>query len=192
VAPATTALDSSRAGVAAYSRGDIAGSIGQFTDAVNADPENSQALNNLGQALVRAGRARDAIPYFNRAIAVSGDVWTYHFNRARAYAELQEWGPAISGYREATRLFPDDYATAFNMARALEASGDLAGAIEQYQRAIVLAPGEPDFHLSLAYVLETAQKPQDAMAAYRRYLELQDSGPAAEKVRKRLQELESK
>ena len=185
-------MDLSRGGLAAYAKGDVAGSVGQFTAAVEADPSNAQALNNLGQALVRSGRAREAIPYFDRAVAAASSEWTYHFNRAKAHGELQEWGSAVAGYREAARLFPDDYATAFNLARALQANGDMNGAVEQYQRAINLAPGEADFPLALAYALETAKRPTDAVKAYQRYLELQDSGPTAEKVRKRIQELESK
>ena len=184
-------MDLSRSGVAAYAKGDVAGSIEQFTDAVEADPKNAQALNNLGQALVRAGRAREAITYFDQAIAVTGTVWTYHFNRAKAYGELQDWSRAVGGYREAAGLFPQDYATAFNLARALQASGDLNGAIDEFQRAINLGPGEPDFPLALAYALESARRPGDAVSAYRRFLELQDSGPTAEKVRQRIQELES-
>ena len=189
---AYASIDVGRSGLAAYTRGDVAGSIARFTDAVSANPKDPQALNNLAQSLVRAGRAREAIPYFDQAVALTDTEWTYHFNRARAYGELQEWNRAISGYRDAARLFPQDYATAFNLARALQASGDLNGAIEEYQRAITLAPGEPDFLLSLAYALETASRPADAVSAYRRYLELQDSGPSAEKVRKRIEELESK
>ena len=183
-------MDLSRGGLSAYAKGDVAGSVEQFTAAVDADPSNAQALNNLGQALVRAGRAKDAIPYFDRAVAAASSEWTYHFNRAKAHGELQEWSSAVAGYREAARLFPDDYATAFNLARALQANNDLSGAVEAYQRAINLAPGEADFPLALAYVLETAKRPADAVKAYQRYLELQDSGPTAEKVRKRIQELE--
>jgi Flp pilus assembly protein TadD len=189
---AHAATDASRVGLAAYAKGDIAGSIGQFTDAVAANPEDPQALNNLGQSLVRGGRAREAIPYFDQAVARADGEWTYHFNRARAYGELREWGRAIDGYRQAARLFPQDYATAFNLARALQANGDLNGAIEEYHRAITLAPSEPDFPLSLAYALETAGRAPDAVSAYKQFLELQDSGPTAEKVRKRIEELESK
>ena len=184
-------MDLSRGGLAAYSKGDVAGSVEQFTAAVEADPSNAQALNNLGQALVRSGRAREALPYFDRAVAANSSEWTYHFNRARAHGELQEWGRAVAGYREAASLFPQDYATAFNLARALQANGDMSGAIEEYQRAINLAPGEAGFPLALAQALETARRPADAVRAYQRYLELQDSGPTAEKVRKRIQELES-
>lgn len=184
-----TSMDLSRGGLAAYAKGDVAGSVEQFTAAVEADPSNAQALNNLGQTLVRSGRAREALPYFDRAIAATSSEWTYHFNRARAYAELKEWSRAVSGYRDAAGLFPQDYATAYNLARALQASGDLNGAIDEYQRAINLAPGEPDFPLSLAYTLEAARRPADAVRAYERYLELQGSGPTAEKVRKRIEEL---
>jgi Flp pilus assembly protein TadD len=191
ISPTAQAMDRSRDGLAAYAKGDIAGSIEQFTNAVAADPKNAQALNNLGQALVRAGRAREAIPHFDRAIALVGDNWTYHFNRAKAHGDLQEWPDAITDYRRAAELFPQDYATAFNLARALQASGDLNGAVAEFQRAINLAPSEPDFPLALAYVLETARRPADAVSAYKRYLELQDSGPTAENVKQRIQELES-
>jgi tetratricopeptide (TPR) repeat protein len=187
-----TSMDLSRGGLAAYAKGDVGGSVQQFTAAVEADPSNAQALNNLGQALVRSGRAREALSYFDRAIAATSSVWTYHFNRARAYGELQDWGRAVAGYRDAAGLFPEDYATAFNLARALQASGDVNGAIGEFQRAINLAPGEPEFPLSLAFALETARRPADAIRAYQRFLELQDSGPTAEKVRKRIEELESK
>src|SRR5919206_1873185 len=51
--PVAVALDSKREGVAAYNRGDVAASIDGFTRAVDAHPDDAEALNNLGQALVR-------------------------------------------------------------------------------------------------------------------------------------------
>jgi len=189
--PGAYSMDVSRAGLAAYHRGDVAGSIEQFTAAVEANPGNADALNNLGQALVRVKRTLEAIPYFDRAIAASGATWAYHFNRARAYAELTEWGQAVAGYRDAARLFPSDYVTAFNLAKALQANGDMTGAIAEFDRAIALAPGQADFHLSRAYALETAKRPRDAAAAYRHYLELEESAPQAEKIKARIAQIES-
>jgi len=180
----------SRSGMAAYNRGDVAGSLEQFRAAVDADPENPEALNNVGQVLVRSGRTRDAIPYFDRAIGISDGVWAYHFNRARAYAQLQQWTSAVTGYREAARLFPDDYVTQFNLAKALEANGELTAAVDAYARAIGLAPGEPDFHLAHGQALEAAKRPAEAAAAYRRYLELVDAAPQAEKIKSRIAQLE--
>ncbi len=183
-------IDARRPGEAAYNSGDIAGAQDHFRRAVSADPRDPEALNNLGQVLVRQGRAREAIAYFDRAIAIVPSSWAYHFNRARAHATLEQWGPAVAGYRDAQRLFPDDYATAFNLAKALQKSGDLPAAIAGFERAIQLAPGQADFHLSHGLALEAARRPKDAATAYRRYLELAKAGPEADKVKERITLLE--
>jgi tetratricopeptide (TPR) repeat protein len=184
------AIDASRVALAAYSRGDMAGSLEQFTEAVDANPGDASALNNLAQVLVRTGRAGEAIPYFDRAIAIAGGTWAYHFNRARAHGELKSWPQAVAGYREAARLFPEDYATQFNLGKALQANGDLPDAVEAFERTIALAPGQADFHLSHGLALEGAQRPRDAAAAYRRFLDLMPSSPEAEKIKGRISQLE--
>ena len=184
------AIDSNRPGVAAYNAGDLPGAVEHFAAAVAANPGNPDALNNLGQVLVRSGRAREAIGHFDAAIAIAPATWAYHFNRARAFAQAQEWGPAIAGYRDAARLFPGDYVTQFNLAHALQASGDPGAAAEAYARAIELAPGEPRFHLSHAAALEAAGRPAEAAAAYRRFLELDPASPDAEKIKGRVEAIE--
>jgi tetratricopeptide (TPR) repeat protein len=188
-APEFAAADANRSGIAAYSGGDAQGALAQFSAAVEADPDNADALNNLGQILVKQGRAREAIPYFDRAVAAAGTVWAYHFNRARAYSELKEWRQAVQGYTDAARLFPDDYVTQFNLARARQADGDLDGAISAYAKAAELAPGQGEFQLWYGQALEQAGRREEAVAAYRRFLELQPDGPQAEKVKARLAQL---
>jgi tetratricopeptide (TPR) repeat protein len=188
-APAFAGAESSRQGIASYNGGDMTAAVAQFTAAVERDPNSADALNNLGQALVRTGRAREAIPYFDRAIAIADTVWAYHFNRARAYGELKEWRQAIAGYEDAARLFPDDYVTQFNLGRARQADGAMPGALEAYARAAELAPGQADFHLAYGLALDQSGKPREAVVEFRRFLELDPNGSQAEKVRIRLAEL---
>lgn len=184
-------LSANRDAAAAMSHGEVDRAIDDLTRAVNADPRNAMALNNLGLALVRAGRAADAIPYFDRAIELADTTWAYRFNRATAYDSLKQWDKAIADYRDAERLFPDDYATVFNLARALEADGNLPEAIGAFERAIRLAPGEPDFHLAHAHALEEAGRGQEAAAAYRAYLDLEPNGRDADKIKARIAQLEA-
>jgi Flp pilus assembly protein TadD len=181
--------DAVRVGIAAYKGGDVAAAVTQFTAAVERDPNNAQALNNLGQALVRSGRARDGIPYFDSAIGIENGVWSYHFNRAKAYGDLKDWGQAIAGYAEAARLFPDDYVTQFNLARALQAKGDVPAALQAYAKATELAPAQADFHLWYGRALDQSGKRQEAAAEYRAFLELDPNASQAEKVKARLSEL---
>jgi tetratricopeptide (TPR) repeat protein len=178
------------AGEKAYESGNLESALQGFQAAVGANPDAARALNDLGQILVRLGRAQEALQYFDRAVRAEPGSWAYQFNRARAYAQLQQWAPAIDGYRVAARLFPDDYATQYNLAKALQASGDTNAAIATYERAIQLAPGQPDFQLSYGLALEAAKRPRDAAEAYRRYLELEPQAPDAEKVKAHLAELD--
>ena len=179
-------------GERAYNSGHFDESLEAYQAAVGEQPNDPRALNNLGQLLVRAGRAQEAIPYFEKAVQLMPDTWAYQFNRARAYAQLKQWDAAIAGYQRAGHLFPDDYATQYNLAQALQASGDAKAALPAYERAITLAPGQPDFQLSYASALEAASRPQDAAAVYRRYLELEPESPEAEKVKAHLAQLASK
>jgi len=188
--PANMAVSALIAGQQAYVSGNIDASAQQLQRAVDANPNDPRALNDLGQVLVRTGRAREAITYLEKAVALKPDSWAYQFNRARAYAQLEEWGQAVEGYRTAARLFPDDYATHYNLAKALQASGNIGDALGAYEKAIALAPGQSDFQLSYGLALETAKRPQDAAAAYRRYLELEPDSPQAEKVKAHLTALE--
>jgi tetratricopeptide (TPR) repeat protein len=184
--PASGAVSDLIGGQQAYVSGNIDASVQQLQSAVDANPNDPRALSDLGQVLVRTGRAREAVTYLDKAVSLKPDSWAYQFNRARAYGQLQEWGQAVDGYRTAARLFPDDYATHYNLAKALQASGDISSALVAYEKAIELAPGQSDFQLSYGLALETAKRPQDAAAAYRRYLELEPDSPEAEKVRAHL------
>jgi tetratricopeptide (TPR) repeat protein len=188
---ANAAVSNLIAGQQAYAAGNVDASLQQLQAAVDANPNDVRALNDLGQVLVRTGRAREAVPYLDKAVSLKPDSWAYQFNRARAHAQLEEWGPAVEGYRAAAQLFPDDYATQYNLAKALQASGNISAALTAYEKAIELAPGQSDFQLSYGLALEAAQRPQDAAAAYRRYLELEPSAPQAEKVRAHLAGLKS-
>ena len=176
--------------VVVASIGEGVGTLQDFQDAVAAHPQDAEILNNLGQALVRSGRAKEAIGEFDKAIALDAGRWTYHFNRARAYADLEDWDQAIAGYREAEALFPDDYVTQFNLGRALLAHGDVEQAAVVFGRTVELAPGEPEFYLAHAGALDRAQKAGDAAAAYGRYLELDPATPQAEKIKARIAELQ--
>ena len=179
-------------GELAYNTGNFDGSLEAYQAAVAEHPDDPRALNNLGQLLVRLGRAQEAIAYLDKAVQLTPDSWAYQFNRARAYAQLKQWDAAIAGYQRARQLFPDDYATQYNLAKALQASGDVKAALPAYERAIALAPSQPDFQLSYGLALEAASRPQDAAAAYRRYLELEPGAAEAEKVKAHLAELAGK
>src|SRR5262245_53521236 len=113
------AQDQRRAGDAAYGRGDLDEAAGRYQASVEAAPDDAQSHNNLGQALVRQGGPADALAELDAAIERAPNQWSYRFNRARVYGLLERWPDAVTEYRVAIGLFPDDYATHYNLGLAL-------------------------------------------------------------------------
>lgn len=184
-----TSFDFDRAGAVAYSEGRFAAALERFEQAVKKNPDDPRALNNLGQALVRVERAREALPHFARATELIPSEWAPRFNLAHAYGALGQWNEAIPEYQKAAELFPDDYVTQYNLGLAFHKAGREEPAVAAFQRAIALAPGEPSFHLSLGISYEVLNQRVKAAEAYEAYLEMSPSAPDAETIRSRISTL---
>jgi Flp pilus assembly protein TadD len=182
-------LDAKGAGAAAYREGDYAAALAEFQAALEKNPQDTDALSNLGQVLVKMNRPADAIPYLARAASLAPDRWAYQFNLARALGLVGRVDESIQGYRRAQELFPNDYVTTFNLALSLHKHGDDAAAVDQYQKAINLQPDDASFRKALAISYERLQKGAEASAAYQEYLRLSPAAPDADKVRARISEL---
>ena len=182
-------VEPAAAGSEAYRSGDFTGALAQYREAVKRNPEDAEAHSNLGQVLVRMQKPEEALPHFDKAIALIGNRWAYHFNRARALGLLQRWDEAVAGYRQAQQLYPDDYAIAFNLGQALQRSGNDAAAVEEYKRAASLDATEPSFQMAIGMAYERLQKPAEAAAAYSEALRLAPEAPDAERVKARIAKL---
>jgi tetratricopeptide (TPR) repeat protein len=182
-------LDDGSAGAAAYATGDFEAALKKYQDAIVRNPDDAEAESNLGQVLVRLGHPAEALPHFDRAIALIQGRWAYHFNRARALKLLGRLDESIASYRTVQQLLPDDYATIFNIGQILHQKGDEAAAVQEYLKAITLNPDDGTFRLALGISLERLQKRAEAAAAYGEYLRLSPQSPDAEKVKARIAQL---
>jgi tetratricopeptide (TPR) repeat protein len=184
-------MDASGKAYEAYQAGDFNAALKNYQDAVAHNPNDPEALSNLGQALVRLERPQEALPYFTKAITLNPDRWAYVFNRARAQGLLEHWTESIADYRRAQQLFPNDYATTYNLALALHRSGDEEAAIAEYRKAIELAPEDGVFRRALAISLERLNRRAEAASAYEDYLKLTPNAADADAVRERITRLTS-
>jgi Flp pilus assembly protein TadD len=186
-----TALDATRSGVAAYRAGNYDSARAAFERSVALSPDDAEALNNLGQTLVRLNRVSEAVSRFERAVVLAPNKAPFHFNLAHAMGLLGKWDRAVAEYRASVRLVPDDSAAQYNFASALHKKGDDEAAIPEFQKAIELAPGEAGFHLSLGTSLEQVGRVAEAAREYEIFLEMAPTAPEAEKLRAHLEALAS-
>jgi len=186
-----TAGDFARRGAGSFRGGDFGTALEAFEAAAARHPDDPDALNNLGQTLVRLDRAGDAIPRFALAVQLAPEKWAYRFNLARARGLTGDWAGAVEDYRVADRLFPDDHATLFNLALALRRAGRAAEAMPVLEKVMALAPDDPSFVLTTARAYDELDRRADAAATYRKFLSHSAAGPDAEAARGRLTALES-
>jgi tetratricopeptide (TPR) repeat protein len=96
--------------------------------------------------------------------------WTYHFNRARALAQLERWADAFAEYRSAAQIFPDDSVTQYNLGLALMRTRQCPDSMTALERAVALAPSEPSFLITLGSAYIAVEKTDRAKDAFQRFL----------------------
>ncbi len=135
-----------------------------------------------GLAAIYAGRGM-----WSEAIAMQRNVGDGAVDRERLAWMLfkaNRFREAYEIYRELTGTVSD-----INSGVALAMLGDDEGAIASYNRALETEPGNRLALLYLGNALLRLERREEAVAAYRGYLELSETGEAAERVRRILRQI---
>ncbi|HTR58444.1 MAG TPA: tetratricopeptide repeat protein [Casimicrobiaceae bacterium] len=128
---------------------------------------DAQTLVNLGQALVAAGRAEEAVAVFDRALRLRSDVAQIYVARANALYGLQRHEEALTAYAEVLQRWPGHLDAGTNLGNALHAAGRSGEAVAQYDRVLAAMPT----HVAAAYnrgtVLRALGRREEAVEALR-------------------------
>jgi len=174
----------------AYRRGEYDAALERFKEEISLHPTDPSACSNAGQVLIRMGHPMDALPFLEKAVALSPGQWTFRFNLARGHGAVGNWERAAAEYQEAAQLFPNDHATTFNLAQALHRAGREDEAVARYRDAIALKPDDATFQLALGVSEEKLGQRAEAVAAYRRFIEMAPEAKEAEGAKARVERLE--
>jgi arylsulfatase A-like enzyme/Tfp pilus assembly protein PilF len=139
------------------------GEASQLLDAVLAkEPSHPEALGVKGRLLAAQGRAKDALPYFEKATATS-DPEPF-IELARAYLAAGEVGKAREAAAEALRKNPGHPWAMAVLGTALVADGQRAAGVDYLRRAFDAGPRRPMVWQSLAEGFDAANEPARAAA----------------------------
>lgn len=127
-------------GLASLNRKEYDKAIGDFTEAIRLDPNNTLAYFNRGLAYDNTGNYQKAVSDYTEAIRFDSDFVPSYFNRGIAYGHQRNYERAVSDYSEAIRLEPN-YASAYcGRGYAYQEQGNFDKAISDYTEAIRLEP----------------------------------------------------
>jgi tetratricopeptide (TPR) repeat protein len=117
-----------------------------WRDTVTKAPENPRAHRELGRALMAAGRARDAIDHFERALALAPADLRTRLDLAAALMTVSRVNDAAQQYAVVVQAAPDHAAAHLELAVALTILNRKAQADGHFNSAKALGISDAELH----------------------------------------------
>jgi tetratricopeptide (TPR) repeat protein len=147
--------------------GDVDGAITAYSQSLKLEPRNAAALNNLGAALIKAGRFHEAISTLENALALQPGYQRALANLGKALREAGHLVEAIARLRDAVVREPQQVSALVNLGDALAAAGELDEAQRTLERAITIVPTLVEAHMTLGIVRLQAGQVSESLSALR-------------------------
>jgi tetratricopeptide (TPR) repeat protein len=141
------------AGIKAFDAGNFADARASFQAAVKKNPNDYEALYNLGMACEKLNDRTAAEQAYKGALTAKPDLDTAAAALSALYVDANRTDDAIAVARAGLAKHPGSGALHENLGVALAARGDQDEALKEFQRALVVTPTEPMYHLTLAHWL---------------------------------------
>jgi tetratricopeptide (TPR) repeat protein len=141
-----------KAGTSLVAKGDLAGAIGHFREAVRLNPDHYEANVHLGLSLAHQRNFAEAIPFFRKAIQINSKRPEIYNSLGVALANTGKIEEAIGYLKKAIQVDPD-FAKAHNsLGVILAKSGKIDEALSHLQEAVRLQPDYPEAKRNLEIV----------------------------------------
>jgi tetratricopeptide (TPR) repeat protein len=152
-------------------RGAYAKAISCYEAVAGHNPRHADAIHNLGVALCKLNRHREAEAYFRQAIAIRPNFAEAHGNlgillRVRGHLE-----DAAVSLRYALKLRPDYIDARNNLGLALGLRGRLNEARAHFEKVLTAAPGNADALFGLGLVARMEGRFDETGAMFNRALQ---------------------
>jgi len=135
---------------------DYRSEITLWRQAVDFNPGNARAHNNLSYVLLQKGHVDEAIAQGQKALAIDSSFADIHNNLGNAFLRKGRIGDAMTEYRKALEIDPAYAGACYNLGNVFLQEGQTEQAVTQYQEALKI---DPDYaaasnNLGKAFIIE--------------------------------------
>ena len=143
-----------------------------FGHALEVRPANYIALDNYARALLRQGRAAEAVQSFEAAVALRPDLDAARCGLGTALMEQGKLEEAAAQFSRVLELQPEHVAARLQLGIIRGRQGKLDEAAAAFSRVLRLSPDDPGAHNNLGNVLALQGKHQEAVRQFEEALRL--------------------
>jgi tetratricopeptide (TPR) repeat protein len=158
-----------------------------WRDTLAKNPNAWVAHDNLGSALLQAGRLPEAIRHYEQALQIKPDYAEAHNNLGIALKDQGKVPEAIAHYKQALRIKPDDAEAHYNLGNAFLQEGKSEEAIGHFEQALRIKPDYAKAHYKLGVGLEQVGRLQEALGHYEEAVRIKPDFTQAQNALARLQ-----
>jgi tetratricopeptide (TPR) repeat protein len=138
-----------------------------YRDTLKKNPQCWPAQNDLGIAMVRAGRFQEAIDCFRRVLQIKSDHIGARSNLGNTLYQIGRFDEALEQINLVLTSMPDYAAAHYNMGLILSGMGRRQEAFERFQEAVRLNPDFAEARCCLGNILFEKGRIQEAIEHYR-------------------------
>jgi len=154
-------------------------SIGEYTTAIQVDPNYSDAYLYRGYSYYRLGQYQTAIKDYTKAIQLDPDNAYYHHNRGYTYLQSDQYQAAINDFTKTIQLEPDNSLAYQNRASGYYGSGSYQNAINDATKSIQLDPDRASVYQTRAGSYYMLGQYQAAITDYIKLTQLEPNNAIA-------------
>ena len=141
-----------------------------FRRALELDPVNPEAFNNIAVSLRQEGQVRQALRAVQQAEELFGERADILYNKGNILKDLGQIEEAIAAYLQALEV-DDRYVLAYNNLGTLyQGRGQVKRAIETFSLGLAIDPNHPTLRYNLGLAYEEEGRLKDAESEYARSL----------------------
>jgi tetratricopeptide (TPR) repeat protein len=140
-------------------KGQDEAAIAEWKKALEINPEDPMANNNLGTHLLKRGQLDEAIPHFEKAVALKPDYADAQNNLGIVLLQKGKVDKAIEHLEKAEGINPRNTQTYYNLGAALYMQGKVAETLAQWRAGLRVDPEDLPLLSQAAWVLATNPEP---------------------------------
>lgn len=159
-------------GLRAHRQGDLTTASEAYRQALAIVPDDGNALNLFGTALLQLGKPDQAVDYLKRAARKQRDNPGVLGNLAQAYFSLGRHEESQEAFRKASRLDPREVQFQLGIANSFAMQGKLGDAETLLNRLAERFADQPLVWFNHGNVMRDRQRSQEAIDSYSKALEL--------------------
>lgn len=138
-----------------HQQGDIKRAQPLYLQVLRQQPEQPQALRNLGLIALQTGHIDDAADLYRRAIKVMPNVASWHSELAQVYTRAGDAQAGRGALQTAIRLEPTNSIYHYLLGNLFSDLGQMENAISAYRRSLELNPAQARTYSNLAHLAAT-------------------------------------